>query len=347
MPRKTASGKWQARVVDPITRKRLALGTFNTEKEAKVAEVTEYARIKSGEIVGGGRISFETFALQYLETRKIDLAPDSYRNSLYNLNNWLLPTFGKRELRKITPAAVRAWFLTLPETPGRKAIYSLMSQIMKQALYDGEINRNPVLIRGAMKDTSTPREYVPPADIHMLRTMAGDSSQMGVLLFLVMGGALRIGEALALNWEDVDLTNGTVHVYKHLVPNHGMQKGTKHDPEGDRTIAVPEAVTAALKGLKNTRTTEHDTPVFINTKGTRYSYNSFHREFNKLKASIGLDHVHVHDLRHTGLTLYAQTGATQGEIMSRGGHRDHRSSMRYQHSNLERDKANTERMNMS
>jgi len=37
MPRKTASGKWQARVVDPITRKRLALGTFNTDKEAKVA----------------------------------------------------------------------------------------------------------------------------------------------------------------------------------------------------------------------------------------------------------------------------------------------------------------------
>lgn len=347
MPRQLPNGKWQARVVDPLTRKRLALGTFSTQKEAKVAEVTEYARIQAGEVVGGGRIPFETFALQYLETRKIDLAPDSYRNALYNLNNWILPTFAKRELRKITPAAVRAWFLTLPETPGRKAVYSLMSQIMKQALYDGEINRNPVLIKGAMKDTSAPRDYVPPADVHMLRTMAGEESQMGTLLLLVMGAALRIGEALALNWEDVDTNNGTVRINKHLVANHGITAGTKHDDDGDRVIAVPEAVTAALKALKAKRAPEHDAPVFLNTKGNRYSYNSFFRDFEKLKKSIGLDHVHIHDLRHTGLTLYAQTGATQGEIMNRGGHRDHRSSMRYQHASLERDKTNAERMNIT
>lgn len=347
MPRQTAAGKWQARIVDPVTKKRVSLGTFQTMKEARVKEITELARIEAGEIVGGGRIKFEKFALDFLESRKHDLSPETYRNYLYALNRHILPTFAQRELRNITPASVRAWFLALPDVPSRKGVYSLMSQIMKQALRDGEIVRTPVDIKGAMRDTSKARDFVPLGDVQMLRTMAGETSQMGVLLLLMVGAGIRIGEALALDWEDIDIKAGTVHVHKHLGKRLDIVQGTKHQADGDRTVALPEVVRKALEDFRNTRSTsEHDDPVFLNTKGNRYSYHSFNYDFDKLKNSLGLFDLHAHDLRHTGLTLYAQTGATQGELMARGGHKDVRSSLRYQHSSPERDKANAEKMTL-
>ncbi len=48
---------------------------------------------------------------------------------------------------------------------------------------------------------------------------------------------------------------------------------------------------------------------------------------------------HFHDLRHTGGTLAATTGATTKELMARLGHSSTRAAMIYQHATKERDKA--------
>lgn len=54
-----------------------------------------------------------------------------------------------------------------------------------------------------------------------------------------------------------------------------------------------------------------------------------------------------HWLRHTGLTLYAQGGATVEELMRRGGHRDRDAAARYQHATKQRDRALTDAMNQT
>ncbi|HEV7649139.1 MAG TPA: tyrosine-type recombinase/integrase [Actinophytocola sp.] len=47
--------------------------------------------------------------------------------------------------------------------------------------------------------------------------------------------------------------------------------------------------------------------------------------------------LHLHDLRHAGATLTAQTGATLKEIMSRIGHASTRAALIYQHATSKRD----------
>ena len=54
---------------------------------------------------------------------------------------------------------------------------------------------------------------------------------------------------------------------------------------------------------------------------------------------VGLADAHFHDLRHTGGTLAARTGATTKELMARLGHSSPRAAMIYQHATRERDKA--------
>jgi integrase len=46
---------------------------------------------------------------------------------------------------------------------------------------------------------------------------------------------------------------------------------------------------------------------------------------------------HLHDLRHTGLTLAAQSGATLAEVMRRAGHSSSRAVMIHQHGAERRD----------
>jgi integrase len=53
---------------------------------------------------------------------------------------------------------------------------------------------------------------------------------------------------------------------------------------------------------------------------------------------VGLPHVHFHDLRHAGLTLSAQAGATLAEVMRRAGHASSAAALRYQHAAERRDK---------
>ncbi len=55
------------------------------------------------------------------------------------------------------------------------------------------------------------------------------------------------------------------------------------------------------------------------------------------RARVGLPDVHFHDLRHAGLTLSAQAGATLAEVMRRAGHSSSAAALRYQHAADQRD----------
>ena len=52
---------------------------------------------------------------------------------------------------------------------------------------------------------------------------------------------------------------------------------------------------------------------------------------------VGLKPVRFHDLRHFAATMFASTGASTKEIMSRGGWRSVTMVVRYEHASEERD----------
>jgi hypothetical protein len=55
-------------------------------------------------------------------------------------------------------------------------------------------------------------------------------------------------------------------------------------------------------------------------------------------ARLGLGEFHFHDLRHTGNTLAASSGASTRELMHRMGHASMRAALIYQHATSERDR---------
>jgi integrase len=70
--------------------------------------------------------------------------------------------------------------------------------------------------------------------------------------------------------------------------------------------------------------------------------------FNKMSAwpyavrSIGAEELHFHDLRHTGNTFAASSGASLRDLMARMGHDSERATMIYQHEARGADRAITD-----
>jgi integrase len=86
-----------------------------------------------------------------------------------------------------------------------------------------------------------------------------------------------------------------------------------------------EAVTAYLadkpKALPRT-------PLFTQQDGEPYSRTQIQRAWRKAAKGLGLEQFHLYDLRHAGLTLAAQGGATVRELVDRAGHSTSAAAMR-------------------
>jgi integrase len=80
--------------------------------------------------------------------------------------------------------------------------------------------------------------------------------------------------------------------------------------------------------------------VFCSSTGTPLSHSNFRRRvWLPALATVGLEGIHLHDLRHTGNQLTANAGANLRELMARMGHDSERAALIYLHSTAERQRA--------
>src|SRR5690606_36292652 len=80
--------------------------------------------------------------------------------------------------------------------------------------------------------------------------------------------------------------------------------------------------------------------VFVGVRGGRLRRSNFSNTWAQAlkKAEPEVGAIHVHDLRHTGNTYAAESGASLAELMSRMGHSSTRAAQDYLHARRERDR---------
>ena len=82
---------------------------------------------------------------------------------------------------------------------------------------------------------------------------------------------------------------------------------------------------------------ESDAPLFFGATGRRLRPSNFGFIWETARRRVDLKWVRFHDLRHFAATMYASTGASTKEIMSRGGWKSVAMVVRYEHASEERD----------
>lgn len=124
---------------------------------------------------------------------------------------------------------------------------------------------------------------------------------------------------------------------------HDRAQGRLGPPKseaGKRLVSIPATLLPDLKAHVETyaENGEHG-HVFIGPKGAKLRRANFTRVWTAALKKAKLSGFHFHDLRHTGNTLAAQSGATLRNLMTRMGHSSTRAALIYQHTAIERDRA--------
>jgi integrase len=92
--------------------------------------------------------------------------------------------------------------------------------------------------------------------------------------------------------------------------------GAPKTDAGHRTVTLPAAVAAVLEEhLEMHVAASPDALLFSTSSGGYLARSNWNSTFRRAANAIGLPAVRPHELRHTGATLAASTGATTKELM--------------------------------
>ena len=216
----------------------------------------------------------------------------------------------------------------------------MMSSIMRMAVQDEIIYRNPCQVKGASQEKSSERPTASIAEVDALAKAMPEHLSIAVLL--AAWCQLRRGEILGLRRKDVDLLHGTLSISNtRIFTMNGIavEKPPK-TAAGIRTLAIPSNILPVLAShLDRYVDPSPDAYVVVGEKSGPQRPCVLRRSWNNARRAIGRTDLHLHDLRHSRLTWAAATGVTTAELMHRAGHSSPTVAMRYQHATQDRDKA--------
>ncbi|HVN11301.1 MAG TPA: site-specific integrase, partial [Kineosporiaceae bacterium] len=215
----------------------------------------------------------------------------------------------------------------------------LLKAIFNTAVDDELIRRNPCRIPGAGSEASPERPTATIPQVFAIADAIGPRFRALVLLATFTG--LRWGEAMALRRRHVDLDRRTVRVEASVSEVGGeLVVGPPKSAAAVRTVAIPEALVPDLRVHLTTYAEQGpDGRVFTGPKGATIRRSNWHTIWQRATTAAGVEGLHFHDLRHTGNTLAAGTGASLRDLMTRMGHASARAALIYQHARSDRDHA--------
>ncbi len=233
----------------------------------------------------------------------------------------LMPAFGDTQLRLITKEMPFRAFCNA-KTRERlswktvKHIRTAFGTIIEAAVREELLASNPVrrtrLPRRGPVEEKTPIEMETVKEL--IEKLAEPSRSIASLLAMT---GLRIGELLALRWQDIDLQKGFLSVNQTVYEGHFDEPKSKRSK---RRIPLGPKCVEILAALKRTEATP-STLVFSARNGSPLSRrNLLNRQLKPAAKALKLTGVNWHWFRHAHATLLDSTGTPIGTTQALLGH---------------------------
>lgn len=286
---------------------------------------------------------------QLIETGRSDGTLRTYRSTL---SRHILPALGKKKLGDVSQDDVDR-LLRSRKTPAvRTNVSRVLRSLYLAAVDQGEGGLTAVPFRLHVPKPQVARgldssKVATPEQVRALAEALPEQLSLAAYLAAIM--SLRLGEVLGLqrgDFEGLDSPGlAVLHIRRQwnskAYGGGASYSAPKAGSEG--VLAVPEELAAQVRAhLDSWVGRKKASPLFpsVHNPDRPMSQTRFDEEWRAARVKAGMPSFRFHDLRHTGLTLYAQAGATLSEIMARGRHKHPEVAVRYQHATLERDRAN-------
>ena len=315
--RKTKRGLYEARIQIDGKRKSF-YGNTVEEVERKLTQA------KTNVFLGldiTKKVPFEDVALQWLESKELNVSLGTYLKYQTVVRTILVPHFKRQDVSKIKPFHIETFYnKLLKENKSASYINTVvnapLTQILSSCVKQDILMRNPVDF--ATKPKTRKRQVVMwsvEETVMFLKEISGHEDE--ALLNVLIYGMLRINEALALEVSDINFEQNTISVSKSLKTdeNGKIYVDLPKTDNSVRTIQVPQRVMDLIKVHIEKRTVKNKILFTTTTGSYRSSHNFRNRVVSKLKKGL-----RTHDLRHIGASLTLSLGAPITTVSQMLGH---------------------------
>jgi integrase len=333
---RTGKVSWIARwdFIDEDGIRRHRKRAFRTRDEARAHRDTIAAEIRAGDYHEPAVITTGDYLRQWAEGLGGNRAPSTiliYRRAVAHRYG----AIDRVPLAKLTRAQIErmltGWQEAGLSSQTRASAFRILRTALRRAVDDGLIRRDPTAkVESPRIDRHRPTVW---SAAQMQTFLAAiDGHRDGLLFRTILLTLMREGEAAALDWEDVDLDAGLLHVRRTLQRQKDGSWGVSERPKSDhgyRTIPLGADLVQRLiahRADQERRREEHgpfwhdDGAVFDRGNGRRYSASSMHGRFKRLLARAGVPEIRIHDLRHSGSTFLAEQGVNIKAVSELLGH---------------------------
>ena len=277
------------------------------------------------------------------ESYKNTIKPNSQQSMEGIVRLHILPVFGDYKLDKLTTPIIQQQVNKWADKAnkgekGAYANYSFLNNINRRILQYGvtmqAIQHNPA------RDVIIPRkqqnkehkvkffsnqelkqflEYLDNLDLSSYENLFDY-----VLYKTLLASGCRIGEALALEWSDIDLKKGIISISKTL--NRYQETNTPKSKAGLREIDIDKATVSLLKQYKKRQQVQswqlgRSEGIVFTPFTTKYAYACLLRKRlqSHFKAA-GVPDISFHGFRHTHATIMLYAGIEAKDLQYRLGH---------------------------
>jgi integrase len=278
----------------------------------------------------------------------------------------LIPGIGQHATDRLQPEHIEKLHAK-PLAKGLKPatvhqVHRTLRTALNEAVRRGQVARNPATLA---KPPRVVEEEIQPFTVteaqRILAAAAGRRNGARFALALALG--LRQGEALGLQWRDVDLDHGTLTIRRavqRLVWQHGCggtcgrKRGadcpSRHggglvvaetkSRSGRRVVGLPAELVAALQGHRSAQDAERELAadlwhgggwVFAQPTGKPVDPRADYAEWQALLKAAGVRPARLHDARHTAATMLLVLKVPTRAVMDVMGWSQVSMTSRYQH----------------
>lgn len=283
----------------------------------------------SGDITGETRLKVVA-PLWLVEVKRLRSGTtyDTYRRAL---TNRVLPALGDLQLNECTVPVIHRYLRAVEQELAANSVRTcrtVVSGILAYATQQGAISVNPVRDAGRIEGGGVRARALTQAERedflrHLDTNDRARADDLPDLVRFMLGTGVRIGEALALRWGQVDLDAAEAVIGPSLgritgvgltVNEHGKTKSAL------RLVPLPDFVVLMLRMRVPAGVLGLTSPVFPNTLGGWRDPNNTQRSFRKARAAVGYGWVTSHSFRRTAITILDEQHLSAREIAGHVGH---------------------------
>jgi integrase len=331
-------GKWAVDYRDSAGRRHRP--SFETRREAETfyGDAVREAR-QATRCVVNPDITLTEYATRWLRQVASNVKLRSVQVYTNNLNLHLLPELGHRKVRQLHRGLIKDHLVAKLSAGASRGtvrlVHATVRNLLNAAVDDGVILANPAHRLGRQLRLVTPKMT------HQEEVKALSREQLGHFLdaarqatpryypfFLALARTgLRLGEARALQWGDLDLTQRAARVARSI-SDDGKSVDTPKSGHG-RTVDLSRQLVETLRHLEVTRKAEtlrrgwREVPawVFVNRLGGPLDADKVRVHFKHALKAAGLSlHFTPHSLRHSYASILLSDGVSPAYVQRQLGH---------------------------